>query len=85
MKWIGERYKPDLALVPVGGHFTMDPVDAAFAVRELIKPKAVMPMHYGANPLARGTAKDFVDAMGPGAVKVIVPEPGVPVFFNSPI
>jgi L-ascorbate metabolism protein UlaG (beta-lactamase superfamily) len=81
MKWIGERYKPDLALVPVGGHFTMDPADAAFAVRELIKPEAVMPMHYGANPLAKGTAKEFVDAMGTGPVKIIVPEPGVPVIF----
>ena len=29
MKYIGERYKPDLALVPIGGHFTMDPADAA--------------------------------------------------------
>ena len=47
MKMIGERYKPDLALVPIGGHFTMDPADAGWAVRELLKPKAVIPMHYG--------------------------------------
>ena len=33
MQLIGERYKPDLALVPIGGHFTMDPADAAWAVR----------------------------------------------------
>ena len=33
MKWIGEYYKPDLVLVPIGGYFTMDPVDAAFAIR----------------------------------------------------
>lgn len=81
MKWIGERYKPDLALVPIGGNFTMDPADAAFAVRELIKPKAVIPMHYGTNPLAKGTAKEFTDAMAAGAVKVIVPEPGERVVF----
>jgi L-ascorbate metabolism protein UlaG (beta-lactamase superfamily) len=54
----------------------MDPADAAYAVRELIRPKAVIPMHYGANPLAKGTAKEFVDAMGTSAVKVIVAEPG---------
>ncbi len=81
MKWIGERYKPDLALVPIGGNFTMDPADAAWAVKELIRPQAVIPMHYGTNPLARGTAKEFVDAMGVSAVKVIVATPGVPIAF----
>jgi L-ascorbate metabolism protein UlaG (beta-lactamase superfamily) len=81
MKYIGERYKPDLALVPIGGNFTMDPADAAYAVRELIRPKAVIPMHYGTNPLAKGTAKEFVEAMGGGAVKVIVAEPGQSLTF----
>ena len=76
MRWIGERYKPDLALVPIGGHFTMDPADAAYAVKEMLKPKTVIPMHYGANPLAKGTAKEFTDAMGASAIKVIVAVPG---------
>lgn len=84
MRLIGERYKPDLALVPIGGNFTMDPVDAAYAVKELLKPKAVIPMHYGANPLARGTAKEFVDAMAAGApssVRVQVAVPGQPLSY----
>ena len=81
MKYIGERYQPDLALVPIGGNFTMDPADAAYAVRELIRPKAVIPMHYGANPLAKGTAKEFVDAMGASPIKVLVAEPGVALLF----
>lgn len=81
MKYIGERYKPDLALVPIGGNFTMDPADAAYAVRELIRPKVVIPMHYGTNPLATGTAPEFVKAMGDGPVKVIVAEPGQPLLF----
>lgn len=82
MRLIGERYRPDLALVPIGGHFTMDPADAAWAVKDLIKPRTVIPMHYGANPLAKGTAREFVDAMGPGdAVKVIVAVPGQPLEF----
>lgn len=34
----------------------MDPADAAWATRDLIRPRAVIPMHFGANPLARGTA-----------------------------
>jgi len=81
MKYIGERYRPDLALVPIGGHFTMDPADAAWAVKEFIKPRAVIPMHYGINPLAKGTAKEFADAMGPGPIKVIVAVPGQALNF----
>jgi len=81
MRLIGERFKPDLALVPIGGNFTMDPAEAAWAVKELLRPKAVIPMHYGANPLARGTAQQFVDAMGPGPIRVIVAVPGQPISF----
>lgn len=46
MKFIGEYYKPDLVLIPIGGNFTMGPEDAAYAIKEWIKPKAVLPMHY---------------------------------------
>lgn len=81
MRLIGERYHPDLALVPIGGNFTMDPAEAAWAVKELLRPKAVIPMHYGTNPLARGTAQQFVDAMGASAVRVIVAVPGQPIAF----
>jgi L-ascorbate metabolism protein UlaG (beta-lactamase superfamily) len=81
MKCIGERYKPDLAPVPIGGNSAMDPADAAWGVKELIKPKAVTPIHFGVNPLAKGAAKEFVDAMGTSAVRVIVAEPGVPLTF----
>jgi L-ascorbate metabolism protein UlaG (beta-lactamase superfamily) len=81
MRLIGERFRPDLALVPIGGNFTMDPAEAAWAVKELIRPKAVIPMHYGANPLAHGTAKEFVDAMRGSAIKVIVAVPGEPIPF----
>lgn len=84
MKLIGERYKPDLALLPIGGHFTMDPADAAWAVKDLLKPRAVIPMHYGANPLTRGTPAQFSEAMargGSSAVQVHVAKPGEPLRF----
>lgn len=65
MKFIAEYYRPDVVLIPIGGNFTMDPADAAFAIREWIKPKVVIPMHYGTNPLARGTLPEFEQALGP--------------------
>jgi L-ascorbate metabolism protein UlaG (beta-lactamase superfamily) len=76
MKWIGEYYKPDLVLIPVGGNFTMDPADAAYATKELLKPRYAIPMHYGSNPLGKGTPREYVDALGSALVKVIVLAPG---------
>jgi len=49
MKLIGERQKLDLALVPIGGFFTMDYEEAAIAV-EYLKPRFVVPMHYNTWP-----------------------------------
>jgi L-ascorbate metabolism protein UlaG (beta-lactamase superfamily) len=76
MKLIGERLRPDLVLVPIGGHFVMDPEDAAFAVREWLKPRIAIPMHYGTTPLLKGTPGEFTRALGDAKVKVIVLEPG---------
>lgn len=76
MKWIAEYYKPDLVLMPIGGNFTMDPVDAAWATREMIKPRFVIPMHYGANPQGKGTPKQYLDALGESRVKVFAMQPG---------
>lgn len=81
MRLIAERHRPDLALVPIGGHFTMDPAEAAWAVKTLLRPRAVIPMHYGANPLARGTAQQFVEAMGTSPIRVLVATPGQPLAF----
>jgi len=71
MKFIAEYYKPDLVLIPIGGNFTMDPVDAAYAINTMIKPKMVIPIHYNSNPLAKGTLAEFQEAMKSSTVKVI--------------
>lgn len=76
MKFIGEYYKPDLILIPIGGHFTMDPIDAAYATRALIMPKFAIPMHYGANPLGKGTPQEYLKALGTAPVKVSPLNPG---------
>ena len=84
MALIGQRYKPDLALLRIGGNFAMDPTDArraAWAVKDLLKPKAAIPMHQGSNPLTQGTAAHFIAAMGNSTVKVVVATPGQALSF----
>ena len=76
MALIQRFYKPDLALVCIGGHFTMNPEHAAYAVRELIKPKQVIPMHYGTYPLINRTPAEFKAALGNAPVKVLDMKPG---------
>ena len=53
-KIIGELYKPDIALLPIGDLYTMDPVQGAYAIR-LLGTKVVIPMHYGTFPVLTGT------------------------------
>lgn len=77
MKLIGELYKPLIAILPIGGHFTMGPKEAAKAV-ELIKPKYVIPMHYETFPVIKGKPEEFkkyVSELTP-EVKVIILRPG---------
>lgn len=77
MKFLAERYKPELLLVPIGGgRNVMDPVDAAYATRELIKPKAAFPMHYGTNPSLVGTPAEFAQAMQGSPIRVVSMQPG---------
>ncbi len=76
MKFIGEFYDPDLTLLPIGGRFTMDPVHAAYAVKNLLKSKAVIPIHYGTFPPLKGTPEQFKKALAPSSTKVIVMNPG---------
>jgi L-ascorbate metabolism protein UlaG (beta-lactamase superfamily) len=54
MRLIAERYRPTLAFLPIGGHFTMDPAAAALAA-ELLGVSDVAPIHYGTFPLLAGT------------------------------
>ena len=81
MKFITERYKPDLVLMPIGGNFTMAPDDAAFAARNWIQPRMVIPMHYNSNPLTPGTLAEFQEAMKGSSVKVVPMSEGQSVEF----
>ena len=76
MKLIADYYKPDLVLMPIGGHFVMDPQDAAYATKEWLKPKFVIPMHYGTTPFLKGTPQEYMTALGQTATKVFPINPG---------
>ncbi|MDE3057039.1 MAG: metal-dependent hydrolase [Bacteroidota bacterium] len=58
MKLIAHMYKPDAVLVPIGGLFTMGPREAAKAC-EMVKPKMIIPMHYGTFPVLAGTPAEL--------------------------
>jgi len=77
MKLIGQLYKLDLALLPIGGYYTMGASEAAEAVK-LLKPKAVVPMHYRTFPVLAQSADEFVEKVKKKAakVKVVVLNPG---------
>src|SRR5207245_11032280 len=47
MRLIGDYYRPDVILMPIGGHFVMDPCGAAYATREMLRTKRATPIHYG--------------------------------------
>ena len=81
MRLIGEMYRPDVAFLPIGGHFTMDPTAAARAV-ELLGVAAVVPIHYGTFPILAGTPEQLreeLEHLGLGDVRVIAPKPGAVV------
>jgi L-ascorbate metabolism protein UlaG (beta-lactamase superfamily) len=54
MQIVGELYQPDVVILPIGDHFTMDPRQAAYALK-LIRPRFAIPGHYGTFPLLHGT------------------------------
>ena len=80
MKFIGEYYKPDLIIIPIGGHFVMNPIDAAVATG-MLKPKYALPVHYGTTPQLAGTAAEFEKALGNSSSRMITINPGEKVTF----
>jgi L-ascorbate metabolism protein UlaG (beta-lactamase superfamily) len=73
MALIGRIYEPDVAVLPIGGHYTMDPREAAVAL-ELLGVRRCVPCHYGTFPLLAGTPAQLRD-LAPG-VEVLEPAPG---------
>ena len=73
MQLIGRIYEPDVAVLPIGDHYTMGPKEASVAL-ELLGAKRCIPCHYGTFPLLHGTP-DQLRELAPN-VDVIAQEPG---------
>ena len=73
MQLIGRIYEPEVAILPIGDHFTMGPREAAVAL-ELLGTELCIPCHYDTFPLLTGTPEEL-QQLAPH-VKVRVPQPG---------
>ena len=74
MQLIRELYKPTVAMLPIGGFYTMGPKEAALACK-LLAPKTVLPIHWGTFPPLKGTPEELAALVEP-EVKVVRWKPG---------
>jgi L-ascorbate metabolism protein UlaG (beta-lactamase superfamily) len=63
MKLIKDLYHPDVAMLPIGGFYTMGPKEAALAA-QFISPKIVLPIHFGTFPPLAGTPDELASLLG---------------------
>ncbi len=75
MELIGKRHGVDIALLPIGGHYTMDREDAAYAA-ELIGARRVIPIHYDTFPPIETDTGAFADDLAAKGIEAIILEPG---------
>jgi L-ascorbate metabolism protein UlaG (beta-lactamase superfamily) len=79
MALIGELYKPYIAMIPIGGAYTMGPYEAAHACK-LLKPRHIIGMHYGTSPVLAGTPEELKEhLLKPMRKKVTILTPGKPM------
>lgn len=74
MQLIREIYKPQVAMLPIGGFYTMGPKEAAVACR-LLAPHTILPIHWGTFPALKGTPEELAALVG-SSVKVVSWKPG---------
>jgi len=74
MKLIHDLYEPTVVMLPIGGHYTMGPREAALAVK-LLAPQVVLPLHFGTFPPLVGTPKQLAALVDP-SVEVVDWAPG---------
>ncbi len=76
MALIGQMYAPKVAMLPIGGYYTMD-MDAALIAVKMLKPKIVLPMHYNTHDLIKADPKKFKKSVEDSTdAEVIILDPG---------
>ena len=80
MALIEQLYKPELAILPIGDLFTMSPREAAAAVH-LLKPKKVIPMHFGTFPPLTGRPEELKKLTASTGAEIWELEPGKTVVW----
>jgi L-ascorbate metabolism protein UlaG (beta-lactamase superfamily) len=75
MRLIGEMYRPEIAFLPIGDRFTMDPAAAAMACG-MLGVRQVVPMHWGTFPLLTGTPAALKEHLRGTGVDVLELKPG---------
>lgn len=76
MRIIGDVFQPDYVLLPIGGRFTMDPKQAAYAVEMLRPKKAAIPIHYNTWDLIKVDPNEFAKLVSSKGYKAIILKPG---------
>jgi L-ascorbate metabolism protein UlaG (beta-lactamase superfamily) len=75
MRLIRDLHAPEIAFLPIGDHYTMNPVAAAKAC-EMLGVRQVVPMHYGTFPVLTGSPDDLKKLVEPMGIDVLVLKPG---------
>jgi L-ascorbate metabolism protein UlaG (beta-lactamase superfamily) len=75
MRIIHELYTPEIAMLPIGDLFTMNPREAAYACG-LLRPKFVIPMHFGTFPPLIGRPSELKKLLGANDPEVVEMKPG---------
>lgn len=75
LKVVSELYAPDVAMVPIGGHFTMG-IDEAVIASKWIGAKTIIPMHYNTFPQLQADPFDFKRKVEAQGQKCVVLNPG---------
>jgi len=75
MRLIRDLYRPEIAFLPIGDHFTMGPQAAALAI-EMLGVRQVVPMHFGTFPLLTGTPARLRELVAPLGIEVLELKPG---------
>ncbi|HWR35140.1 MAG TPA: metal-dependent hydrolase [Clostridia bacterium] len=75
MHIIRELYSPEIVMLPIGGHFTMGPREVEYACG-LLRPKVLIPMHFGTFPLLSGKPEDLEKMAHELGIEVMAMTPG---------